>query len=113
MSACAASHKVLHSLSRSFVNLEQLATGACRKVLKAKAISCLDFLLEEGVLCAGLYDTGRVMVWDMKTWEVIQILPGHNRGIRNVAISKDHLVSVGQDKAIVGKSALLPELWVG
>ncbi|PWY98278.1 hypothetical protein BCV70DRAFT_202059 [Testicularia cyperi] len=83
------------------IRVWDLSTGACRKVLRAKAISCLDFLEEQGVLCAGLYDTGRVMVWDMKTWDVIQTLSGHNRGIRNVAINSDYLVSVGQDKAIV------------
>ena len=83
------------------IRVWDLSTGSCSKVLRAKAISCLDFLLEQGILCAGLYDSGRVMIWDMKTWELIQTLSGHNRGIRNVAINKDYLVSVGQDKAIV------------
>lgn len=41
------------------------------------------------------------MVWDMKTWSLLQTLSGHNRGIRNVALNQDYLVSVGQDKAIV------------
>ncbi|ETS61838.1 hypothetical protein PaG_03942 [Moesziomyces aphidis] len=83
------------------IRVWDISTGLCRKVLRAKAIACLDFLLDEGVLCAGLYDTGRVLVWDMKSWEVIQTLSGHNRGIRNVAINEQYLVSVGQDKAIV------------
>ncbi|SPO32552.1 related to pyrimidine 5-nucleotidase [Ustilago trichophora] len=83
------------------IRVWDISTGQCRKVLRAKAIACLDFLLEEGVLCAGLYDTGRVLVWDMKSWELIQTLSGHNRGIRNVAINQHYLVSVGQDKAIV------------
>lgn len=83
------------------IRVWDISTGACRKVLRAKAIACLDFLLDEGVLCAGLYDTGRVLVWDMKSWELIQTLSGHNRGIRNVAINERYLVSVGQDKAIV------------
>ena len=83
------------------IRVWDISTGACRKVLHAKAIACLDFLLDEGVLCAGLYDTGRVLVWDMKSWELIQTLSGHNRGIRNVAINQHYLVSVGQDKAIV------------
>ncbi|GAC93780.1 hypothetical protein PHSY_001345 [Pseudozyma hubeiensis SY62] len=83
------------------IRVWDISTGHCRKVLRAKAIACLDFLLDEGVLCAGLYDTGRVLVWDMKSWELIQTLSGHNRGIRNVAINQHYLVSVGQDKAIV------------
>lgn len=83
------------------IRVWDLYTGACKKVLTAKAISSLDFLDEEGILAAGLYDSGRVMVWDMKSWSLLQTLSGHNRGIRNVAISKDYLVSVGQDKAIV------------
>ncbi|KAJ1579478.1 hypothetical protein NDA11_007610 [Ustilago hordei] len=83
------------------IRVWDISTGQCRKVLRAKAIACLDFLLDEGVLCAGLYDTGRVLVWDMKSWELIQTLSGHNRGIRNVAINQHYLVSVGQDKAIV------------
>lgn len=85
------------------IRVWDLRTGQCQKVLKAKAISCLDFLLDQNVLCAGLYDTGRVMVWDMKTWELTQTLSGHNRGIRNIALNEDYLVSVGQDKAIVGE----------
>ncbi|CAD6912280.1 unnamed protein product [Tilletia caries] len=89
------------------IRVWDMHTGACTKVLKAKAIACLDFLLPSAdgssgaILCAGLYDTGRVMVWDMKTWTLLQTLGGHNRGIRNVALSEDVLVSVGQDKAIV------------
>lgn len=83
------------------IRVWDISTGLCRKVLRAKAIACLDFLLDEGVLCAGLYDTGRVLVWDMKSWDLIQTLSGHNRGIRNVAINQHYLVSVGQDKAIV------------
>lgn len=83
------------------IRVWDISTGHCRKVLRAKAIACLDFLLDEGVLCAGLYDTGRVLVWDMKSWELIQTLSGHNRGIRNVSINEHYLVSVGQDKAIV------------
>lgn len=83
------------------IRVWDISTGLCRKVLRAKAIACLDFLLDEGVLCAGLYDTGRVLVWDMRSWELIQTLSGHNRGIRNVAINQHYLVSVGQDKAIV------------
>ncbi|KAN0060795.1 hypothetical protein ACQY0O_007454 [Thecaphora frezii] len=83
------------------IRVWDLSTGVCKKVLKAKAIACLDFLLDEGILCAGLYDSGRVMVWDMKTGELLQTLSGHNRGIRNVALNQDYLVSVGQDKAIV------------
>ncbi|KIS68429.1 uncharacterized protein UMAG_03518 [Mycosarcoma maydis] len=83
------------------IRVWDISTGHCCKVLRAKAISCLDFLLDEGVLCAGLYDTGRVLVWDMRSWDLIQTLSGHNRGIRNVAINQHYLVSVGQDKAIV------------
>lgn len=83
------------------IRIWDISSGQCRKVLRAKAIACLDFLLDEGVLCAGLYDTGRVLVWDMKSWDLIQTLSGHNRGIRNVAINQHYLVSVGQDKAIV------------
>ncbi|PWN36181.1 uncharacterized protein FA14DRAFT_161015 [Meira miltonrushii] len=83
------------------IRVWDLRTGACKKVLKAKAIACLDFLAEEGILAAGLYDTGRVMIWDMRTWTLLQTLSGHNRGIRNVALNSDYLVSVGQDKAIV------------
>ncbi|EPQ30133.1 uncharacterized protein PFL1_02250 [Pseudozyma flocculosa PF-1] len=83
------------------IRVWDLSTGTTKKVLKAKAIACLDFLLDESILCAGLYDTGRVMVWDMRTGEVLQTLSGHNRGIRNVALNSDYLVSVGQDKAIV------------
>ncbi|KAE8224575.1 hypothetical protein CF319_g2557 [Tilletia indica] len=89
------------------IRVWDMHTGVCTKVLKAKAIACLDFLLPSAdgssgaILCAGLYDTGRVMVWDMKTWTLLQTLSGHNRGIRNVALSEDVLVSVGQDKAIV------------
>ncbi|KDN40691.1 hypothetical protein K437DRAFT_258556, partial [Tilletiaria anomala UBC 951] len=83
------------------IRVWDLKSGQCCKVLKAKAISCLDFLLDDDILCAGLYDTGRVMVWDMKTWELLHTLSGHNRGIRNIALNKDYLVSVGQDKAIV------------
>lgn len=85
------------------IRVWDMKSGQCSKVLKAKAISCLDFLLEDNILCAGLYDTGRVMVWDMTTWELLQTLSGHNKGIRSVALSKDYLVSVGQDKAIVGE----------
>jgi pyrimidine and pyridine-specific 5'-nucleotidase len=83
------------------IRVWDLYTGVCKKVLKAKAIACLDFLNEEGILAAGLYDSGRVMVWDMKNWSLLQTLSGHNRGIRNVALNQDYLVSVGQDKAIV------------
>ncbi|MCO5590167.1 hypothetical protein L7F22_044136 [Adiantum nelumboides] len=83
------------------IRVWDLTTGACKKVLKAKAIACLDFLAEEGILAAGLYDTGRVMVWDMRNWTLLQTLSGHNRGIRNVALNSEYLVSVGQDKAIV------------
>ncbi|KAK0537428.1 hypothetical protein OC842_001640 [Tilletia horrida] len=89
------------------IRVWDMHTGVCTKVLKAKAIACLDFLLPSAdgssgaILCAGLYDTGRVMVWDMKNWNLLQTLSGHNRGIRNVALSEDVLVSVGQDKAIV------------
>ncbi len=39
------------------IRVWDISTGHCRKVLRAKAIACLDFLLDEGVLCAGLYDT--------------------------------------------------------
>lgn len=67
-------------------------------------MSCLDLLDEEAILVAGLYDSGRCLVWDMKTWELISTLSGHNKGIRNVAINEKYLVSVGQDKAIVGES---------
>lgn len=83
------------------IRVWDLYTGVCKKILTAKAISSLDFLDEEGILAAGLYDSGRVMIWDMKSWALLQTLSGHNRGIRNVAISKDYLVSVGQDKSIV------------
>lgn len=69
--------------------------------MKAKAIACLDFLADEGILAAGLYDSGRVMVWDMRTWTLLQTLNGHNKGVRHVSINSDYLVSVGQDKAIV------------
>lgn len=78
-----------------------LMTGECKKVVPAKAISCLDFLDAEGILAAGLYDTGRIMVWDMKNWSLLHTLSGHNRGIRHVAINDTFLVSVGQDKAVV------------
>lgn len=83
------------------IRVWELLTGECKKVLTAKAISCLDFLDEEGILAAGLYDSGRVMIWDMKTWTLLQTLSGHNRGIRHVSINQNYLVSVGQDKTIV------------
>lgn len=83
------------------IRVWDLPSGVCKKVLRAKAISSLDFLSTQGVLAAGLYDTGRVLLWDMRTWTLLQTLNGHNRGIRHVAISEDYLVSVGQDKAIV------------
>lgn len=83
------------------VRVWDLRTRKCTKVLNAKAISCLDFLPDENILCAGLYDTGRVMVWNMRSWELLQTLSGHNKGIRNVALSRDYLISCGQDKAIV------------
>lgn len=83
------------------VRVWDLQTGKCTKTLQAKAISCLDFLPDENILCAGLYDSGRVMVWDMRSWELLQTLSGHNKGIRHVALSHDYLISCGQDKAIV------------
>ncbi len=101
------------------IRVWDLAERRCTKVLTAKAIACLDFVLLDGeerehesdageaqgggrqILCAGLYDTGRVLVWDMGSWELLQTLSGHNKGIRSVALSADYLVSVGQDKAIV------------
>lgn len=72
----------------------------CTRVIKADKIACLDFLLEPAVIVAGLYDTGRILVFDLKTGELLHTLSGHNKGIRNVAINEHYLVSVGQDKAI-------------
>ncbi|CAD6895984.1 unnamed protein product [Tilletia laevis] len=91
------------------IRVWDMHTGEGTKVLKAKAIACLDFLLPSAdgssgaILCVGLCDTGRVMVWEMKIWTLLQTLGGHKRGIRNVALNEDVLVSVGQDKAIVDK----------
>lgn len=53
------------------------------------------------MLAAGLYDAGRIMVWNMRTWELTHTLTGHNRGIRSLALGSRHLVTVGQDKAII------------
>ena len=43
------------------IRIWDLPTSRCTKIIKAKAIACLDFLPKQGVLAAGLYDTGRVM----------------------------------------------------
>lgn len=72
----------------------------CKRIIKADKIACLDFLLEENVVAAGLYDTGRILVFDLRTGALLQTLSGHNKGIRNVALNENYLVSVGQDKAI-------------
>ncbi|KAG8924803.1 hypothetical protein FRC02_010191, partial [Tulasnella sp. 418] len=69
--------------------------------LKAKAISCLDFLPEEEVLVAGYHDVGRVQVYSTVTWALLQTLQGHLYGIRSVAMSSKYVVSAGADKALV------------
>ncbi|CAO1623991.1 unnamed protein product [Sympodiomycopsis kandeliae] len=81
-------------------NLAAAPSPTCTRVIKADKIACLDFILEPGVIVAGLYDTGRILVFDLNTGELLQTLSGHNKGIRNVALNEQYLVSVGQDKAI-------------
>jgi pyrimidine and pyridine-specific 5'-nucleotidase len=75
---------------------------SCRSTIKAEKLACLDFAGGErqGVIAAGLYDSGRVLVFDIKSGQLMQTLSGHNKGVRNIAVNKDHLVSVGQDKTI-------------
>ncbi|QRW18832.1 WD40 domain-containing protein [Rhizoctonia solani] len=72
-----------------------------KKCLKAKAISCLDYLPDEEVLVAGFHDVGRVQLFSTVTWQPIQTLQGHLYGIRAVALSPKYLVSAGADKALV------------
>lgn len=81
-------------------DLAATPSPACTRVIKADKIACLDFMLEPSVIAAGLYDTGRILVFDFRTGELLHTLSGHNKGIRNVALNEQYLVSVGQDKAI-------------
>lgn len=60
-------------------------SGECRTVLQAKAISCLDYLPRHKVLAAGYFDVGRVVVYSTLTNQQLQMLQGHNKGIRAVA----------------------------
>ncbi|KAG8943259.1 hypothetical protein FRC04_003126 [Tulasnella sp. 424] len=83
------------------IRVWDVAAGKETHCLKAKAISCLDFLPEEEVLVAGFHDVGRVQVYSTVTWTQLQTLQGHLYGIRSVAISKKYVVSAGADKAIV------------
>lgn len=75
-------------------------TPTCTRTIKAEKIACLDFLLNEGIIAAGLYDTGRILLFDLHTGVQLHTLSGHNKGIRNIALNEEYLVSVGQDKAI-------------
>lgn len=81
-------------------DLSDTAKSVCRRTIKAEKIACLDFLEQEGVIAAGLYDTGRCLLFEINTGVLLQTLAGHNKGIRNVALNERYLVSVGQDKAI-------------
>lgn len=81
-------------------DLTDSAKSVCKRTIKAEKIACLDFLEQEGVIAAGLYDTGRCLLFDLNTGVLLQTLAGHNKGIRNVALNERYLVSVGQDKAI-------------
>ncbi|KAG8913829.1 hypothetical protein FRC01_004367 [Tulasnella sp. 417] len=83
------------------IRVWDVAAGKETHCLKAKAISCLDFLPEEEVLVAGFHDVGRVQVYSTVTWTQLQTLQGHLYGIRSVAISKKYVISAGADKAIV------------
>ncbi|TIA88557.1 hypothetical protein E3P81_03437 [Wallemia ichthyophaga] len=78
-----------------------VGSGECRTVLQAKAISCLDYLPKHKVLAAGYFDVGRVVVYSTLTNQQLQMLQGHNKGIRAVACNDEYLVSAGQDKALV------------
>ena len=75
--------------------------GICKTILQAKAISCLDYLPNHKVLAAGYFDVGRVVVYSTLTNQPLQMLQGHNRGIKAVACNDDYLVSAGLDKALV------------
>ncbi|TIB81204.1 hypothetical protein E3Q22_01307 [Wallemia mellicola] len=75
--------------------------GECKSILQAKAISCLDYLPNHKILAAGYFDVGRVVVYSTLTNQPLQMLQGHNRGIRAVACNDEFLVSAGQDKALV------------
>lgn len=81
-------------------DLAPVSGPVCQRTIKADKIACLDFLPKEGVVAAGLYDTGRIMLFDLHSGAHLQTLSGHNKGIRNVALNASSLVSVGQDKAI-------------
>jgi pyrimidine and pyridine-specific 5'-nucleotidase len=78
-----------------------MRSGKETHCLKAKAVSCLDYLPEEEVVVAGYHDVGRVQVYSTVTWSLLQTLQGHLYGIRSVAISSQYVVSAGADKAIV------------
>lgn len=77
------------------------AEPECIRILQAKAISCVDFLPDEGVIAGGFHDLGRVLVWSTATGEILETMQGHNRGIRALCMNSDYLVSAGQDKTIV------------
>ncbi|CAO1632469.1 unnamed protein product [Parajaminaea phylloscopi] len=81
-------------------DLQPADAPVCLRIIKADKISCLDFLSDKGVIAAGMYDTGRIMLFDLHTGAHLQTVSGHNKGIRNVALNAKYLVSVGQDKAI-------------
>ncbi|KAF8707396.1 A Receptor for Ubiquitination Targets, partial [Rhizoctonia solani] len=83
------------------IRVWDIRSGEEKKCLKAKAISCLDYLPDEEVLVAGFHDVGRVQLFSTVTWQPIQTLQGHLYGIRAVALSPKYLVSAGADKALV------------
>ncbi|TIA93154.1 hypothetical protein E3P99_00242 [Wallemia hederae] len=78
-----------------------MESAECTSILQAKAISCLDYLPRHKVLAAGYFDVGRVCLWSTLTNQQLQMLQGHNKGIRAVACNDEFLVSAGQDKALV------------
>ncbi|KAG8905601.1 hypothetical protein FRB99_008599 [Tulasnella sp. 403] len=83
------------------IRVWDVRSGKETHCLRAKAISCLDFLPEDEVLVAGFHDVGRVQVFSTVTWTVLQTLQGHLYGIRSVAMTKKYVVSAGADKALV------------
>ena len=52
------------------------------------------------MLVSGSHDDLRI--WDLKTYQEIRTLSGHNRGIYSVAVSADtkHIISGGYDKIV-------------
>ena len=101
------------NITHSSIRIWDLPSGTCRVVLRAKAVSCLDFYAEGRVFAVGFHDIGRVQIWSSETWQASTLSVGTcmeyeqsrmsltGKDVLTWSLNDRYLVSAGADKALV------------